>query len=400
MTTPRRIAVFCMPLHGHMQRTVPVIAALTAAGCRVHVFTGGAFAPTVRQAGGHFEDLFAEHTPEHFDPTSVPFSSRYVTFAAFHGRTIAQRVAALGADLIVYDTFAVIARVVAALVRLPAVNLCAGHAVTPSGIPALVASLPRIEISAQCLTAVRILQEEFGIASASPFSYADGVSTALNVYAEPPPFLTDSARVALGPVAFFGSLPTRPGLPRRPKHLSSARQRVLVSFGSVVWRYFPDDAERLLRVMSTAFRTARVDAVISSSGCSLTPATTTALHADGTRVVSWADQFTELQRSDIFITHHGLNSTHEAIWHRVPMLSCPFVWDQPQLAVKCQSLGLALPLTRSSTFELRSTDVIAMIAQLRDASSALAERLDTAYAWELQTIAARPAVVRRMMELT
>ena len=46
----------------------------------------------------------------------------------------------------------------------------------------------------------------------------------------------------------------------------------------------------------------------------------------------------------VFVTHHGLNSTHEAIYHRTPMLSYPFFGDQPYLANRCRDLGLSVPL--------------------------------------------------------
>ena len=67
------------------------------------------------------------------------------------------------------------------------------------------------------------------------------------------------------------------------------------------------------------------------------------------------DQWAVLGETDLFVTHHGLNSTHEAIFNRVPMLSYPFFWDQPGLAAKCQAFGIARPDLRDEFLDfLRS----------------------------------------------
>ena len=55
-----------------------------------------------------------------------------------------------------------------------------------------------------------------------------------------------------------------------------------------------------------------------------------------------------LAAADVFVTHHGLNSTHESIAERVPMLSYPFQWDQPGMAERCQALESGDPRSRAS----------------------------------------------------
>ncbi len=66
----------------------------------------------------------------------------------------------------------------------------------------------------------------------------------------------------------------------------------------------------------------------------------------------------------MFVTHHGLKSTHEAIWQRVPMISYPFFGDQPALAALCQRLGLAVPLVPDVMGAVRSADVRHAVAAL------------------------------------
>lgn len=103
--------------------------------------------------------------------------------------------------------------------------------------------------------------------------------------------------------------------------------------------------------------------------------------------------------TDAFFTHHGMNSTHEAIFHRVPMVSYPFFWDQPGLAHKCQSFGLAIPLTDTLRGGIDKRDVRRIMTRLADARESMMAALSRARGWEEAVIANRPAVLRKVMDL-
>src|SRR5262249_60501760 len=99
-----------------------------------------------------------------------------------------------------------------------------------------------------------------------------------------------------------------------------------------------------LRVIVTACADLDVDLVIGLGGYNLDVENRASLHGPNVRLIEYADQWAALRDADMFITHHGLNSTHEAIFHEVPMISYPLFSDQPALARRCQELGLAVPL--------------------------------------------------------
>ena len=92
--------------------------------------------------------------------------------------------------------------------------------------------------------------------------------------------------------------------------------------------------------------------------------------------VEYTDQWAVLGETDIFLTHHGLNSTHEAIFRRVPMLSYPIFSDQPALAQRCQEFGIAVPLTESLRGPVAADDVRAALATLSASKDAIMARLD------------------------
>ncbi len=101
----------------------------------------------------------------------------------------------------------------------------------------------------------------------------------------------------------------------------------------------------------------------------------------------------------LYLTHQGLNSTHEAIYHRVPMMSYPFFADQPALMVRCQELGLAVPVVNTLRGTVAAHDIRVALDRIAASRTQMAERLAEAREWELDTIRARPGVIAQMIEL-
>jgi UDP:flavonoid glycosyltransferase YjiC (YdhE family) len=396
-----------MPEPGHLQRLLPVIAGLARRGVAVPVFTAAAFGGAVERAGGRPVDLFAHHPLEAADATSRPVPCRYVSFAAHYAPALRETVARLEPAAIVYDTFAVVGHVLGRALGVPYVNVCAGHAMTPARALASLVDDPRVAPSEACWRAVASLRDRWGLADAGPFAYFTGVSPFLNVYCEPPAFLAPDDRAALEPIAFFGSVaPPETGRLDAPPGPSLAAPadggglRVYAAFGSVVWRYYEADALRALAAVAEAVAARPgARAVLSLGGHRLGAGARSRLARRGVQVADYADQWRLLEAASVCVTHHGLNSTHEAIYHRVPMLSCPFFADQPRLAARCQALGLAVPLAGAPRAPLEPRDVAAALARVEAESAGMAARLARARAWEVEAMAGRDAVIQRILDL-
>jgi MGT family glycosyltransferase len=404
MSAQPSIVVISMPERGHVQRLLPLIAGLAVRGRTVHVMTDSRFAGEVERAGGRFFDLFARYPIAAADATSIPVPSRYVTFAGVYAEPLIEEVARLAPGLIVYDTYAVIAPVIARRLGIPYVNVCAGHAAHPARTVAALREDPRVATSAACWEAVRRLRSDHGMLDASPFSHVEAMSPFLNLYGEPPQFLPDEDRPSFEPLAFFGSLELdRPALsvssPDRLFHGSASALRVYVSFGTVIWRYFEAIACAGLSVIATALAERDVEVVMSLGNHPLDPAAVARLERPNVRVERYVDQWSVLADADVFITHHGLNSTHEAIFHQVPMISYPFFGDQPAQALCCQALGLAVPLGGAPRAPIEPGAVYQAIERVAADRAGLAARLDEARSWELETIAGRSAIIDRILAL-
>ena len=119
----------------------------------------------------------------------------------------------------------------------------------------------------------------------------------------------------------------------------------------------------------------------------------------GVSVERYVDQWGALRDADLFVTHHGLNSTHEAIYHRVPMLSYPFFGDQPAMARSCQRLGLAVALADAPRAPLEAPRLRRALDTVLEQREAFAARLAEARRWELEVIAGREKVLDQVVAL-
>jgi UDP:flavonoid glycosyltransferase YjiC (YdhE family) len=398
------VVLVVMGSKGHFQRLRPLMAAFVERGIKTWVLTDREFEGEVRGHGAQFCDLYAGHTMDAADDESRPIPCRYVTFAACFAEEVAREVAAMGPSLIISDSFALIGRVVAGILGLPHISVCAGHDVDPTSFVSRIEP-ERISVSPRCHRAVDVLRDRFGLEDASPFSYGTSVSPLLNIYCEPAAFVSAETRRALGPIAFFGSLPPVAEIDdrRRPGARSwfgpdNGRLKVYASFGTVAWWYYTNEALASLGVIAeTIAGRADVSALISLGNASLDSGQMASLTKSNVAVERYVNQWQALDEADMFLTHHGLNSTHEAIFSGVPMISHPFFGDQPSMATTCQDFGVAVPLGTGVHGGLDH----AMVNKALDTCVAEREQLDAALQrareLELEVVRSRPEVVERIL---
>lgn len=394
-----KIVIISTPDRGHVQRALLVTRGLVAAGAEVHAFCGTEFSADFRREGAEFHDLHAGRPLESADNSSIPLPSRYVTFAAVYAESLINQIARLRPSLIVHGTFAVVAMVVAQSLDLPRVAICAGHNQSPRVALPLIAQDARVKLSTACLEAVRVLRDRYGMANASQFSYLDSLSSTLNIIPEPPDFLREDESVDFYPAAFFGCID-----PIRSRTVASKMSppgpfnltRIYVSFGTIAHRYYAPNIEQFLRTIATAaVSNPHAEFTIALGGAKLqVPGYLPA----NVRIESFVDQWIALARSDVYITHNGLNSTHEAVYLRKPMISYPLFADQPSMAKRCEELGLAVPLVeeaREAAAPHHVSEAVAKVLRDKDAMQTNQERAKT---WEDAVIANRPCVIKRILD--
>lgn len=400
----RPIVAICVQGLGHVKALMAVVAELvTERDQEVVVMTREDLRSEVEPAGARFVDLYAGRPIEAVDDSSIPVPSRYVTFAGVHGEGIAAEIARLSPGLILYETYSVIGPVIATSLGLPYVNVVPNHALVPERAARELRGEARVSTSPECWAAVARLRDLHGIADANPFSYVEAFSPHLNLYPEPVEFLAEEDRPALEPLAFFGTLSPRLAGDGDPPQLpaSGGRRRVLASFGTIVWLYYREQAfDALAALARESAELGDVDLVISLGGHPAPAERLSQLDFPNVTVSERLDQWRELGIADAFVTHHGINSTHEAIYRRVPMISYPLSGDQPLLAARCQQLGLAVPLADELMGAVGRGALARALGRLEDDREGYAERLERARGWELRTIAGRGEALDRIVELS
>ena len=401
------IAVFCTAEEGHFKLLRPLISGLARLGFVPYVYTHGRFGAEVGRAGGILIDVFAQYSLDRADSESLPLPCRYVSFAGAYAEEIVDELKRIDPVLIIYETFAVIGRVAAQQLGLPYVNVSAGHNMDPGRHLPMLEADPRVRISESCRRAVEDLRERYGVKDASPFCYVSGLSPYLNIYCEPPGYLTEDERKVFEPLAFFGCLPSPPYVDRPTQdealhffHDAPERVKVYACFGTTVFRYYADAALGVFRAVTDCLATMpNTRALLSLGGAKLQAADLRRLQRPNVEIVPYAHQWRALGVADVFLTHHGLSSTHEAVLHRVPMLSYPFFADQPALAARCQELGLAISLTQRAREAVSAAHMHRALGRICKNREALSASLDRARAWEEDVIAQRDQVLQRIRTL-
>jgi UDP:flavonoid glycosyltransferase YjiC (YdhE family) len=123
------------------------------------------------------------------------------------------------------------------------------------------------------------------------------------------------------------------------------------------------------------------------------------LQGKNVQVQTYVDQWGVLTESDVFITHNGLNSTHEAIVSCVPMISYPFFADQPHMARTCEELGIAFPLAAELREPLTVEMVRSALQRYMDERDEMLVNLAVVRQWELDAIAGPGQVVAQILAL-
>lgn len=351
----------------------------------------------------HF-DLFEHFSVEGADTESKPRPARYLTFAAVYGVAVAQLVSELGATLVLYDTSAAIGLAVALELDIPHVNVCAGHDGEPGRLKALLATELPCHASPAFLAALPQLHTYLGREDLSTLDFISLQSPYLNLYCEPQQFISEDTLASFSPIEFIGSQSTAEMATKRsnatPIFSNLPGRKIYLSFGTVVFHHFRELAQQAMEtIVATLADLPDVSIMVSLGEHPASAREVSCLMRPNVRVESYVDQLAVLAEADLFITHCGLNSTHEAISHNVPMIAYPFFGDQPGLASRCVELGLAVPLVERPRRPVTGNDILRALDEIDNNYAEIQQRLAQAQEWERDVIRDRGRVAERIIDL-
>ena len=348
------IAFFCIPAHGHTNPTLAVVRELTAHGHIVRYYTTEAFRAKVEAVGAVFVPFDAEGARPDMtaaDGARVAGDLAYsttlivdLTLAAdgWLGRELAEH----RPDVIVGDSMAFWAKLAARKYGIPFVSSTTTFAFNrfsakvigqnSAGLLQFLLAQPKIGRQLKRLRAA-------GYAVKNVFDIiANDNETETIVYTSPE--FQPCAETFGERYHFVGPLlrPAQEAFETLPD-----RSLVYVSLGTV-----NNDALPFYRACLAAFGGDARRQLVLSVGSQVDPSALRDIPENCT-VRASVDQMAVLDRADVFLTHCGMNSVGEGLWHGLPLVLYPQTAEQHGVANRTAALGAGVMLTDASADGIR-----------------------------------------------
>jgi MGT family glycosyltransferase len=344
------IVYFSFPAHGHINPTLPVIRELVRRGQPVVYYSQEQFRPAIQDTGA----LFCSYATQFRMPDGGPgpFAQVSTTLETLLELSRAildghlEQVRMLRPTHIMYDSFAPWGNLVAQLLRLP----------TIASIPSI---LINGDIDSRYGADSRIEAEDPRLTPEWCASFRARCHACLSPYSLPEPPSPPQLLQTYGdrnvvytsrlfqPLAeafdadrfqFVGPcFEFRPEAPPFPFERLDDRPLVLVSLGTVY-----GNRPQFFRSCLEELADAPWQVVLSTGGNF--PAGDLGPAPENFIVRSFVPQIEILRRCSAFVTHGGMNSVQEALYHGVPLVIAPQAADQFWISARASELGAALVL--------------------------------------------------------
>lgn len=320
-----RIVYFSLPAHGHINPTLPVVQELVRRNEPVFYYSTDRFSRAIRDTGAHFRSYSKQfYMPERGPGPFAQVSTTIETLLHLSRTVLADHIEQLQAlrptpTHIMYDSFAPWGSFVAQILRLPAIGsvpsiLVNGDVDARYG-PGPCPDDPRLtpqwytDFQKRCSALV-----DYGLPEPpSPpqllQTYADFNVVYTSRDFQPLAEAFDERRFRfIGPCIDF-----RPDAPSFPYDWLDGRPLVLISLGTVYGNHPQFFRMCLEELVEAPWQ------IVMSTGGNVSVADLGSLPSNFI-VRSYVPQLDLLRRCAAFVTHAGMNSVQEALYHGVPLV--------------------------------------------------------------------------------
>lgn len=339
------IAFVNIPAHGHVNPTLGVVQELVKHGARVSYALPEGFAEAARQAGAEPKPYHSQfEIPRTFtfppDPKDVATMPMKLLDEAVH--VLPQLEQLYGddrPDVVCYDFMATAGQLFAEKARIPAVKLCPSYAANETFSLAkrffsLDLNDPQLRAYGERL--MNVLKDN-GLAAASPLEYMTRIE-AFNIVFMPRAFQYEGASFDER-FLFVGPCLRPAALDGAWEAPANDRPTLLISLGTV-FNNWPE----FFQICAQAFANAPWN-VVMAIGSNVDP-TSLGDMPPNFDVRPHVPQLSVLPKAQAFITHGGMNSTMEGLYHDVPLVVIPQMTEQQATALRVNELELGRYLPR------------------------------------------------------
>jgi len=342
------VIVFTHAAIGHVNPTLPIVSELVRRGEKVLYYSGQTVRARIEATGAEFRDVpwDASALESIAKPGFCDVASEILKFTESYLPQLQEEMRAAAPRYVLVDFMCTWGRYAARSLGIPVVAMSSSFALDPRMLPPkLLITLLEMGLSLERARKVfemrrisRRLSERYGVEPLrQPIDLmsmdGDLVLTTTSRAFQPRAELFDERFQFIGPCfAPRGGEPawTMPPLDERPV--------IYISLGTVFNR-----EPTFYRNCLQAFSDGRYQVILSMGEhlklSDLGPVPSN-IHA-----FNYVSQLEVLKRAALFITHGGMNSTSEAIWHEVPLLVFPQMADQFGIAKRVEELGLGRRLS-------------------------------------------------------
>lgn len=346
-----------IPAQGHTNPTLAVVKELVRRGDTVIYYSFTKFQAAIESTGAEFRSYDQELPidPDNPDPNLVRYATELLETAQILVPQLLPRVMAEKPDAIIHDSLCAWGLIIARSLKLPSICSISTFAISPrvavtSFRDAWDFGAMMLESASDLVKFFRIgaaLRREYGFAQAVPPEMYSNFSDRNIIYtsAELQPYSASFPQH----FRFVGA-----SIEEKPPDSDFAQSNFAHSDFPL-----PDAPRRCIYIsLGTLFNNnlpfykmcvealSSVDArVIMSIGKKIAVQDLGALPAN-ISAYSFVPQLDILRKSDVFITHGGMNSVHEALWFGVPTVIVPQAADQKFVSKRLDALGAGIRIAK------------------------------------------------------
>ncbi len=348
-----RIAFFCIPAHCHTNPTLEVVRELTARGHEVRYYSYETFREKIEETGAAFIPCDAFDAELRLTEAEA---ARLGSDLALSTRVLVDTTVSLDdmvcremqrwkPQCIVADSMAVWGKAMAWKLGIPFVSSTTTFAFnrhsarlmkqSAGQLLSMLLSMPKIQKDIK-----RLQSRGYPVKSVLDLIRNDDADHTI-VYTSPQ--FQPCAQTFSDRYAFVG-----PSIRPAGEKTEKVREKlVYISMGTVNNDLLPLYRSCIEAVKGSPWQ------VILSVGSRVDPAVLGPLPGH-IQVCPSVDQIAVLEQADVFLTHCGMNSVSEALYHGVPLVMLPKTAEQGAVALRTQQLGAGLPLEKTTPAAIRA----------------------------------------------